>query len=161
MYVHLSNYQEPPPPITPPYPYPTPAATNPAIPVPAAQPNPVDNTSDTASLQPPVSEPLAGDPEIYSTTMIELDPTLDGFSQVKPTHFIVVRMTKGSIPEYLSSFPSVNQKWNGLLVSVETFIAIAYEEIAPTVMPILRDYQRNPNHTIQAFLSSLEQLKAQ
>ena len=82
---------------------------------------------------------------------MELDPNPDGFLQVKPTPHLVLAMRKGSMPKYLASFCSPNQKRKGLLVVMQTFLALEYEEIAPTVMPILDDYQRTPTYILQAF----------
>ena len=60
-------------------------------------------------------------------------------------------MKKGEMPAYLASFSSASQKRKGLLVVMQTFLAPEYEEIARAVMSILDDYQRAPNHILQAF----------
>ena len=60
-------------------------------------------------------------------------------------------MINGYIPEYLALLSSQNQQWKGLFVSMQTFIAIEYKECLQSVMIILGDYQRTPNHILQAF----------
>ena len=82
---------------------------------------------------------------------MELDPNPDGFTQVKPTPHLVLGMTKGEMPAYLASFSSASQKRKYLLVVMQTFLALEYEEISPAFTSILDDYRRTPNHILQAF----------
>ena len=82
---------------------------------------------------------------------MELGPNPDGFPQVKQTPHLVLGMTKGEMPAYLASFISPNQKRKGLLVIMQTFLALEYEEIAPAVMSILNDSRCTPNCILQAF----------
>ena len=81
---------------------------------------------------------------------MELDPNPDGFLQVKPTPHLVLAMRKGSMPKYLASFCSPNQKWKDLLIVMQTFLVLEYKQIPPAVMSILNDYQRTPDHILQA-----------
>ena len=102
-------------------------------------------------MQPPPLKTPAGANGTEPSTGMELDPNPDGFPQVKPTPCLVLVMTKGDMPTYLASFSSPNQKRKGLLIVMQIFLALEYEEIAPAVMPILDDCQHTPTHILQEF----------